>query len=252
MERPVAAGAGAGRIYGVQRNMRQMSAVMLNAELADGWDPLLIEPYVTFMQRAGGYIFRGYQLSVPPYEVYDPGYPTSREAQPNARLLGLVNVSVVLSRTPLTDPRFGLVSYVDGTFIYWNQAAAGYAYLVAPGPEGSPPSINSLRRLDATLRMRERSAERLSFTITSSTGGFLVLGSPAFPGWTARLDGQPVPLATIEGVLPAVRLGPGTHQLTFAYAPRTVYWGTVLSLGGTLAGLVWMVGFPRIRMKDEL
>ena len=100
LERRAAEVAGADRIYGVQRNMRQLPAVELHANLADGWDPLLIQPYVTFMQQAGGYSFPGYELAVPPFEVYDFGYPTSRAAQPDARLLGLFDVGTAALAGP--------------------------------------------------------------------------------------------------------------------------------------------------------
>ena len=232
--------ADAGRSYGVERNLSQLSAVQLDVQLADGWDPLLIEPYVTFMQRAGGYTFTGYQLSVPPYEVYDPGYPTSQQAQPNAALLGLVNVRVVLSRTRLADPRLVEVDNVDGTIVYRNLAQAGHTYLVGAEPSGSPPALDQARRLAATFTVRERTAERLTVDVTSSTGGYVVFGAPAFPGWEAWVDTRPTPLTTIEGVLLAVRVGPGAHRITYAYAPRTVYTGAVLALPGLVAGLGWM------------
>jgi hypothetical protein len=239
LERAAATAAGDGRSYGVQRNMRHLSAVMLGAELADGQDPLLIEPYVTFMHRAGGYEFAGYPLAVPPFEVYDPGYPTSRDAQPDAGLLGLLDVRVVLSQTPLTDPRLVPLDRVGRTVIYRNLAAAGPAYLVAPGPGGGPPALDELRRLETAIQQIERRPGHTSVTLTSATGGLLVLASPAFPGWVARLDGQPVALESVAGVLPAVRVAPGAHQLTYTYVPGTVRLGAALSLGGLLICLLW-------------
>jgi hypothetical protein len=241
MERAAGLIAGHWRIYGAQRNMRQVNAAAQGRRLADGWDPLLIEPYVSFMQRAGSYTFPSYQLSVPPFEVYDPGYPTSQEAQPDAGLLGLVDVAVVLSRIPLRDPRLILVTKLDNTFIYRNAANAGPAYLVAPASGGQPPAIANLRRLDAAIVARDQGPERLNVSMSSTHGGFLVVGSPAYPGWVAELDGQPVALTTIEGVLPAIPVGPGTHHLTYRYAPATVRWGAALSLAGGIAGLAWLV-----------
>jgi hypothetical protein len=243
MERRAAEVAGADRIYGVQRNMRQLPAVELHVDLADGWDPLLIQPYVSFMQQAGGYSFPGYQLAVPPFEIYDSGYPTSRAAQPDARLLGLFDIGTVLSRVPLTDTRLVQVDQVDGTLIYRNQANAGPAYLVAPGPGGALPAFAGLQPLTATVRIAERQAEQWAGSIDSPGGGILVFGTPAFPGWEARLDGRPVPLATIDGVLPAVRVTPGVHQWVYRYAPASVRLGAGLSLAGLGAGLAWLIGF---------
>lgn len=234
---------GTGRVYGVERNMRQVVATELGVKLADGWDPLLIEPYVTFMQRAGGYTFKGYQLSVPPFEVYDPGYTTSAEAQPNAALLGLVNVEVVLSRTSLTDPNLVQLTQLDDVTIYRNRVNAGPAYLVAPTPQGATPSIGDMHRLPAKVVVHEQQAERLKVSVTSATEGLLVIGAPAFPGWIAQLDGLPADVITIDGVLPAVHVGPGTHEIIYKYAPSSVYRGVVLSLSGLVIALGWLIGY---------
>jgi hypothetical protein len=242
LERAAAAVAQTGRIYGVQRNLRQAAMTVLGARMADGWDPLLIEPYVTFMQRAGGYTFEGYQLSVPPYEVYDAGYPTSRNAQPDATLLGLLDIEAVVSRTQLTDRRLTQVAKVGKTFIYRNTANAGPAYLVAPGANGALPTIDRLRQLDANVQIVEHHAERLKVRVTAERDGWLSLGTPAFPGWVALLDGAPATLATIEGVVPAVWLPAGTHEVTYAYAPRSVQLGGAVSAAGVLLGGGWLLG----------
>ncbi|HET8632010.1 MAG TPA: hypothetical protein VFL91_31675 [Thermomicrobiales bacterium] len=235
--------AGTGRIYGVQRNMEQLSAVTLNARLAGAWDPLLIESYAQFMQRAGGYTFQGYQLSIPPYEVSDPGYPTSVDAQPNAELLGLMHVSIILSRYQLTDPRLMEVGQWDGAYVYQNFADAGPAYLVLPAPDGTPPAIANVSRLTVPVRADQPSPERATFAFTAPSDSYLVIADPAFPGWVARLDGRPVHLDALDGVLPAVRVGPGQHTVTYAYEPRGLSIGATLALLALLACLGWAVGY---------
>src|SRR5581483_4887890 len=135
--------AGSGRIYGVQENISQVSAVQMQVRLADGWNPLLIESYASYMQRAGGYTTSGYLFNIPPFD--------SPSIKPNARLLGLMNVSVVLSRRPLSDPQFVQMGEVDGTLIYKNMADAGAAYLVKPGLNGNPPSLDTLQRLGISV-----------------------------------------------------------------------------------------------------
>ena len=127
--------------------------------------------------------------------------------------------------------------------IYRNQADAGPAYLVAPGPGGTLPAFAGLHPLTATVRLRSGGPRQWSGSIDSPGGGILVFGTPAFPGWEARLDGQPVPLATIDGVLPAVRVPPGAHQWVYRYAPASVRLGAGLSLAGLGAGLAWLIGF---------
>lgn len=232
--------AGSGRVYGLQRNISQLNAVELGLTLADGWDPLLLDNYATYMQRASGYRFTGYELTIPAANLDDPNQPGSIQAHLDPRLLGLMHVTLVLSRTPLANAHLVQVGVVDGTRIYRDTLDAGPGYLVRPGPTGRAPTLDAIQPLDIPVHATTLDPQRSAFTFTTPAGAYFVVATPYFPGWTARLDGRPVPLQTIDGVLPAIRVGPGFHHLTYTYAPRTVVLGTALSLIGLLAALVWL------------
>ena len=242
--------AGTGRIYAVQRNLHQVNAVDLQVPLADGWNPLLIQSYVSYMQIAGGYTFSGYQLTIPAFDV-----PV---IQPHAVLLGYMHVSVVLSRRPMTDPLLVQVGKVDGTLIYKNTADAGPAYFVLPGPDGGPPSLANVQRLDSGVRAISMTPEQETFTFSTSTAGYLVIATPQFPGWNAELDGHPVPARLFAGVAPAIEVSPGTHTVSYSYAPSSVRNGAILSGVGLLitfvglyTGFFWKPGKRRRPRKEE-
>jgi hypothetical protein len=228
--------AGSGRIYDVQRNIPQVDAVQLQVPFADGQDPLLIEAYVSYMQHAGGYTATGYQIAVPAYD--------NSRVQPHAMLLGLMHVSVVVSRRPLTDPLLMLVGKVNGILIYKNTADAGPAYLVLPGPDGNPPSLDHVQQRDASVHAITLELEQETFTFSTNIAGYFVIAMPAFPGWNAFLDGHAAPVQLMAGVLPAIKVGPGTHMLSYTYAPSSIRFGALLSAVGLVAVLVWLiVGF---------
>ena len=242
--------AGSGRIYAVQRNLHQVNAVDLQVPLADGWNPLLIQSYVTYMQRAGGYTFSGYQLTIPAFDV-----PV---IQPHAALLGLMHISIVLSRRPMTDPLLVLVGKVDGTFIYKNTADAGPAYLVQPGPDGNPPSLDTVYRLKTPVRAITLKLEQQTFSFSSSASAYFILAMPQFPGWNVELDGHPAPIQLFAGVMPAIKVGPGTHTVSYTYAPSSVRVGALLSAFGLLAaialfiaGRVWKPRKPGRPVQEE-
>ncbi len=224
--------AGSGRIYSEQENISQTNAVQLQARLADGWDPLLIASYVSYMQRAGGYAHTGYAFRIP----YD-----SPSVQPNATLLGWMNVSIVVSRRPLTDPHLVQIGVVDGTLIYKNTADAGPAYLVEPGTNDTPPALERMQRLDAPVRVVTLAPEQETFAFSSSTSAYFVIATPMFPGWTANLDGHPVPIQLVAGVMPAIKVGQGKHTLSYTYTPSYVRLGAILSAVGVLATLAWLI-----------
>ncbi len=240
--------ANSGRVYAAQANIRQTNAVQLQVRLADGWDPLLIQSYVSYMALAGRYKATGYQLHIPAY--------VSPYIQPDARLLGWMNVSVVVSRWPLRDTRLVQVGVVDGTYIYKNTVDAGPGYLVEAGPGGNVPSLDQMQRLDIAVTVINQAPELSTFAFSTSTEGYFVIATPVFPGWITELDGHTVPVEQIAGVLPAIKVGPGKHVLSYRYAPSSVRNGAILSLIGLLAALAcfiigwfWKPGKPVLNNK---
>lgn len=225
--------AGSGRIYDVQGNILQANAVEMQIPLADGWDPLLLQSYVSYMNRAGGYATRGYELHVPAFD-----FPW---IQPSARLLGLMNVSVVVSRRPMTDPLLVLAGKESGTLIYKNTANAGPAYLVSPGLDGKVPSLEQVQVIDSSMRTTMLAPEQETFTFIARTTTYLVIAAPFFPGWNIELDGHATPVQLFAGVMPAVKVGPGTHTVSYIYAPSSVIDGAAISAVGLLTTLLWFI-----------
>lgn len=231
--------AGGGRIYGTQRNLPQLDAVQNQVRFADGWNPLLIGSYVSYMQQAGGYTYHGYQFTIPAYD--------SSAVEPDARLLGLMDVSVVISRRPLSDPRLVQVGKVEDTLIYKNTADAGYAYLVSPNSAGRLPTLETLQPLNTPVHIVNAAPEPDTFTFSTDKPAYFVIGTSSFPGWVASLDGQPVSIQQISGVLPALKVGPGTHRVSYTYEPLSVRAGAALSLIGLLATIIWFFAARRPR-----
>ncbi|HEV2581511.1 MAG TPA: DUF6541 family protein [Ktedonobacteraceae bacterium] len=224
--------AGSGRVYGAQENIMQLYAAELQVPFADGLNPLMIESYVTYMLRADGLSGGGYYLHIP---------IPSPSARPDARLLGLMNVSVVVSRTRLSDPHFVQVGEADGTLIYRNTADAGPGYLVRPGPGGNAPTLTGVQRLNESVRVVTLAPGQETFTFTTNSVSYFVIASPSFPGWIANVDGHDATIQQFAGALPAIKVGPGTHTLSYTYAPSSVRTGAILSLVGLLAALLWLV-----------
>jgi hypothetical protein len=224
--------AGGGRVYDLQENITQLLAVELQLHLANGGDPLLIASYVSYMDRAGGYYASGYQLYVP----YDAPW-----VHPNAQLLGLMHISVIVSKRPLQDSHFLLAKVVDGIYLYKNTADAGAAYLLQPGADGQPPSLDHYQFLDAQIIPGGWTEDEYHFTVNSASGGYFVIATPAFPGWIAFVDGRSVPVKMFGGLMPALAVGPGRHTVSYVYRPASVLRGALLCGLGLLALLVWVL-----------
>jgi hypothetical protein len=100
--------------------------------------------------------------------------------------------------------------------------------------------------------VRRPSPTELEVDVEIARPGVLVVSEAAYPGWTASVDGKPVPWVHANYVLRAVELGPGTHRVRFEYRSPALRWGTWVSclavLGVAACGLV---GLSKQRAREH-
>jgi hypothetical protein len=73
--------------------------------------------------------------------------------------------------------------------------------------------------------------EHVSVSVTTDGPAVLVLADTLHQGWTATLDGRPVPIRSADGFLRAVLLpSAGEHHVQFVYQPASFQAGLYLSL----------------------
>jgi hypothetical protein len=70
--------------------------------------------------------------------------------------------------------------------------------------------------------------------------GYLVLTDAFYPGWTAEVDGRPLPILRADLYFRAVALEQGEHEITFRYQPASARAGLAASIA---ALLVWIALF---------
>ncbi len=83
--------------------------------------------------------------------------------------------------------------------------------------------------------------ERVSIQTESVTPTTLILTDTYFPGWEAHVDGVETDVLRTNGALRAVPVPAGKHMVILTYKPRSVFYGTLLSmmsLGATIIGLL--------------
>jgi hypothetical protein len=84
----------------------------------------------------------------------------------------------------------------------------------------------------------ERLPERLALGVASPQPAILVLSELSYPGWRVTVDGAAAPLLEANGLLRAVALEAGTHQVELVYRPASVTAGLALSAATLLAVVV--------------
>jgi hypothetical protein len=186
-------------------------------EHVDGVDPLQLARTVAFVEAASGVPALGYSVTLP---AFSDGLlaTANREAVPDARLLGLLNVRYVAAAFPLAAADLTLVEQHGATWLYENSAWRPRAWI-----EGGAAEITAW------------TPNRVAVIVTGP--GQLVLSEVSYPGWQVRVDGQAAALAEAEGLLRAVDLPAGAHRVVFSFVPLSGYAGVALTALG-LAGLV--------------
>jgi hypothetical protein len=221
-----------GRVYSPSYSLPQQTAARFGLELADGVDPLQLAAYVRFMRPASGVRAEGYSVTLPAFAGGDPAVD-NRDARPDARLLGLLNVSTVAAEFPLDADGLEEIGRFGSTLVYRNSYVMPRAWVQQAGAAADP-------REAAPARIERWSPNRI--TATADGPGRLIFSEIAYPGWQARLDGANAVLINTV-VLRAVDLPVGRHQIELIFRPTSVYAGAGISLFAWLVVvLLWRRG----------
>jgi hypothetical protein len=91
-------------------------------------------------------------------------------------------------------------------------------------PGGSTDGAPSFRPAEVYKYQPNRVAVR------ADGPGFLVLADIAYPGWTASVDGQPVPIYRANYLFRALELPAGSHDVLFRFEPASYRLGRIISM----------------------
>jgi hypothetical protein len=78
------------------------------------------------------------------------------------------------------------------------------------GPEVPPGTVDSLAVDGGTIGVRT----------TTERPALLVVAVNRYPGWSARIDGEPAEIVTADGSFMGVVVPAGSHTVTFGFEPR--------------------------------
>lgn len=90
-------------------------------------------------------------------------------------------------------------------------------------------SSDETRAFADTVTITNYRAERIELSVTAEEAGYVVLTDTWYPGWEARVDGVPTPIARADYIFRAVPVARGQHSLVFEYHPRLFWLGALIS-----------------------
>jgi hypothetical protein len=134
-----------------------------------------------------------------------------------------------------SDPTDALLRAASGERAVLDEPPPGSG---APGAPEGPVAAEGVR-VDGP---------RLEATVVAPRDGLAVILDPFYPGWTATLDGKPVPIVRADHAFQAVPVPAGRHQLRLTYRNRWVEMGAAVS-AATLALLVAALALRSRRMR---
>ncbi|MCB9595051.1 MAG: hypothetical protein H6719_20205 [Sandaracinaceae bacterium] len=113
----------------------------------------------------------------------------------------------------------------------------------AAWPEGAelPPAgvaVADAARVAATRV--ELARDTLGFHVEAPSAGLVVVNEAFYPGWTATVDGRPVPIFRANALVRAVPVEAGPHEVAMVFAPpdgAPLRWLLLATLA--LSGLAW-------------
>jgi len=164
-----------------------------------------------------------YRLWVLPGAGYVRVVDTVGVLSADRRDVGVMSVPYLRSELPAMG-RYLAVAY----------AGAAPASLTAPHAGQATGTAGTVRSERDDLADGEVTA-----TIVADRDAAVVLSASFDPGWTVRVDGRAVGTEMLAPALPAVRVGPGGHVITFAYGGFGLYPELVALAALTLAVLAW-------------
>ncbi len=201
--------------------------------------------------------------------------------QPNAALLGALNVRYLLTDGRSGSPGAGWTARDDAPGAAWlheHRAPGPRAFVVdtitaepvparalallrtldwrsaavverpSPGLQTGPASAASGSAAPAgSATITSYAAQSVEIDVTATRPGLLVLTDTHYPGWKATVDGADAPVLRANVLFRGVAVAAGTHRVRFWYDPLSVKLGFSLSaLALALnSALLWSVSGSR-------
>jgi len=188
------------------------------------------------------------------WAILNVGYVLSRDqalAVPSERVAGMTDENgqpLYLHRLAETQPRAWLASEVvvepDAERLWQRLADESFDLSQQVLLPAAPPEMDD--PVDQTgsgnsISWRTRDPEHLALDVTSQTPAVLVLSELSYPGWRATVDGRAAPLLNADGMLRAVALEAGSHQVEMRFRPASVSIGLAISAITLLLVLVGLI-----------
>lgn len=102
-------------------------------------------------------------------------------------------------------------------------------------------SVSSPKTKTGEITWEQDSHTAIRLSVVSDQDALLVLTDTYYPGWVAHIDGRPTSIMAANLSQRAVVVPTGKHTVTFAYRPRSLMWGTVITSAAFFITVILMI-----------
>jgi hypothetical protein len=260
------------RSYSPSYSLPPHVAAQWGIQTADGVEPVHLERYDRFMKLAGNYAnlpgipVGRFSVTIPPFPSDRPLESALRDVYPNLSLLGLLNVTYLVSAFPLPMDDLELLARLEDTYIYRNHRALPRAWTMSAEvarpfltADVSTDWLSQLEALHAAasqrpnatpyeVLIREYRADRIVLDVRVDGPSVLILSENWYPGWLAWVDDVPAAVLPVASLLRGVSLVAGEQRVVLAYQPPAVRIGMGISTVAAVGLLLFaaLVGAHRL------
>jgi len=233
------------KVYFATLHMYGPAAFGLETACYNAWSPLQIRryrelnrlPLDRLLDLTGVALVTAPRM---PNQRYEPlleerGFTLYRNPDPLPRVM-LVHRARLADRMPKL---LGLLA--DPLFDPWNE-------IIIKGPDGESRRLGSREAVaeeEEWTRVQRYEDRLVEVEFLAASEGWLFLGDTWYQGWTAELDGRPVPILRANAAFRALRVPAGRHRAVFRFRPASVtagFWISGLSLLLLLPAVMVLAG----------
>jgi hypothetical protein len=216
------------RIYSPSYSIPQDIASYGRLELADGVDPLQLQGYSEYMEKATGVNSETYSVTVPAFKNGNPKID-NRNAIPDLSLLGRLNIKYILSEFVIDDPGLEFVKQFGQSYLYRNPFFQPRVWVER---EGDRDIVTS------DLTYQSINPNNIKIKIGGEGPGRVILSEINYPNWIINLDGVKVEEDLRDKLLRAVTVEDGPHIIEWKFIPYEIYTGIGIALVTCLLAVV--------------
>jgi hypothetical protein len=204
-----------------------------------GINPFQLAWSAEVIDTAAGVTGDGYSITAPrlPPDSEDPA-TALRAVHPNVGLLAALGVERVVASYPIDTAGLAAPGADAPPFVYRVDEARPLAYLVETGTNPAL-ALDAMPLASGRAEVTMLTPNRVVVAAESSGDALLVLTQAWAPGWRAQVDGRPVEVRRVGGVVQGVMVSAGATRVELVYRPLADFVGLAISGSTALLLAAW-------------